>query len=123
MLRYSALINGIGYLAIRKVDVLSGLDKVKVAVAYEIEGEEYRVAPPYVEALERAKPVYEELDGWSVEDWSELVRKGWDSFPEEVKAYVRFVEREVNAKAVMIGVGPEREMTVPTPALEDLLSL
>ncbi len=123
MLRYSALINGIGYLAIRKVDVLSGLGKVKVAVAYEIDGEEHRVAPPYVEALEKAKPVYEELDGWNVEDWGELVRKGWDSFPEEVKAYVEFVEREVNAKAVMIGVGPEREMTVPTPALEDLLSL
>ncbi len=123
MLRYSTLINGIGYLAMRKLDVLSGLDRVKVAVAYEIDGEEYRVAPPYVDALERARPIYQELEGWEVEDWRDLVRRGWDSFPEEVRAYVEFVERETGTKAVMIGVGPEREMTVPTPALEDLLSL
>lgn len=121
MLRYSALVNGVGYLAIRKLDVLSGLKKIKVAVAYEIDGEEVRVAPPYIEELERAKPVYEELEGWDVEDWGEYVTRGWEDFPEEVRAYVSFVEREVGAKTVIVGVGPEREMTVPTPALGELL--
>lgn len=123
MLRYSALINGIHFLAIRKVDVLSGLDRVKVAVAYEIDGSEYKIAPPYFDALEKAKPVYEELDGWDVDNWRELVKEGWESFPGEIKAYVEFVEKEVNAKTIIVGVGPEREMTVSTPALKELLSL
>ncbi len=121
MLRYSAMINGIGYLAIRKIDVLSGLDKVKVAIAYEIDGEEVKIAPPYVDELEKAKPVYEELEGWKVDDWKEFVEGGWDSLPEEVRNYVSFVEREVEAKAVLIGVGPEREMSIPTQHLREII--
>ncbi len=123
MLRYSVMINGIGYVAIRKLDVLSGLKKLKVAVAYELNGEEVKVAPPYVEDMERAKPIYEELDGWNVEDWSELVKKGWDSFPPEARDYVRFVEKELGVKVVVIGVGPEREMTVSTSHLKEIIEL
>ncbi len=123
MLRYSAMINGIGYLAIRKIDVLSGLDKVKIAVAYEIDGEEVEIAPPYVDELEKAKPIYEELEGWEVDDWKEFVEGGWDSLPEEVKNYILFIEKEVKAKAVLIGVGPDREMSIPTQYLREIVSL
>jgi len=123
MLRYSVMINGIGYVAIRKLDVLSGLKKLKVAVAYELDGEEVKVAPPYVEDMERAKPIYEELDGWNVEDWDELVKKGWDSFPSEARDYIRFIERELGVKAILIGVGPEREMTASTPYLKEIIEL
>ncbi|MEM2542841.1 MAG: adenylosuccinate synthase [Candidatus Korarchaeum sp.] len=122
MLRYSALVNGVGYLAIRKLDVLSGIRRIKVAVAYEIDGEEYRIAPPYADEMGRAKPVYVELEGWEEHDWKDIVKRGWDGLPEEMKAYVEFLEKELNVRTVMIGLGPEREMTLVTPALHDLLS-
>ncbi|WP_185836489.1 adenylosuccinate synthase [Candidatus Korarchaeum cryptofilum] len=121
MLKYSTLINGIGYVALRKLDVLSGLGKLKVAVAYEIDGKEFKIAPPYVDELQRAKPVYEELEGWKELDWRSIVKEGWEKIPEEMKAYIEFIERELNAKIVMIGLGPEREMTVVSPALRELI--
>lgn len=121
MLRYSALVNGVGYLALRKLDVLSGMRSIKVAVAYEIDGEERKVAPPFADEMSKAKPIYVELEGWEELDWREIVRKGWESLPEEMKAYIEFLERELNVKTVMVGLGPEREMTLAAPALKELL--
>ncbi len=121
MLRYSSLVNGVGYLAIRKLDVLSGMKRIKVAVAYEIDGEEHRIAPPYAEEMSRAEPVYVELEGWRELDWRSIVREGWESLPEEMRAYVEFLERELNVRTVMVGLGPEREMTLVAPALSELL--
>ncbi len=121
MLRYSAMINGVGYLAMRKLDVLSGLDKIKIAVAYEIDGEEVEIAPPYVNELEKARPIYKELEGWEVDDWKKFVKGGWNSLPEEVRNYVSFVEKEVEAKTILIGVGPDREMSIPTQHLKEIV--
>ncbi|MCS7103610.1 MAG: adenylosuccinate synthase [Candidatus Korarchaeum sp.] len=121
MLRYSALVNGVGYLAVRKLDVLSGMRRIKVAVAYEVDGEEYRVAPPYADEMSKAKPIYVELEGWEEQDWRSIVKRGWESLPEEMKAYVGFLERELNVRTVMVGLGPEREMTIVTPAFQELL--
>ncbi|RDD54068.1 MAG: adenylosuccinate synthase [Candidatus Korarchaeota archaeon NZ13-K] len=121
MLRYSALINGVGYLAIRKLDVLSGIRRIKVAVAYELDGEELRVAPPYVDEMSRARPGYVELEGWEDRDWRGVIDEGWEGLPEEMKAYIRFLERELNVKTVLVGLGPEREMTITTPAFDELI--
>ncbi len=121
MLRYSKLVNGVDYLAIRKLDVLAGLERVKVAVSYEIDGQEYRIAPPYVRELEKAEPVYEELDGWEEGDWEEVVRGGWEAQPKGALKYLEFLERELETPVLITGWGPQRELTIPSPRLKDVL--
>ena len=64
-LRYTSMINGFTELAITKLDVLTGLDELKVCVAYRYDGKETQRFPTEVQTLERVEPVYETLPGWS----------------------------------------------------------
>ncbi len=121
MLRYSKLVNGVDYLAIRKLDVLAGLETVRVAVKYEIDGEEYSIAPPYVKELEKAEPIYEELQGWDEGNWEEMVKGGWEAQPREALKYLEFLEKELGLPVVITGWGPQRELTLPSPKLKELL--
>jgi adenylosuccinate synthase len=112
ILRYAVRINGLDELALTKLDVLSGLERLKVAIAYERDdGErtEYFPAEFGVEELARWNPVYEELDGWT-EDIS-AARK-FEDLPTAAQAYVKFIEDKVSARISIIGVGPEREQAV-----------
>jgi adenylosuccinate synthase len=112
ILRYAVRINGLDELALTKLDVLSGLERLKMAVAYERDDgarTEYFPAEFGVEELARWKPVYEAFDGWP-EDIS-TVRKFGD-LPPAAQAYVEFIEDKVRAKISLIGVGPEREQAV-----------
>ncbi|MFQ6102394.1 MAG: adenylosuccinate synthase [Anaerolineae bacterium] len=111
ILRYAARVNGLGELALTKLDVLSGLERLKVAVAYERGGErtEYFPAEFGVEALAQWKPVYEELPGW-VEDISGA--RSREDLPPAAREYVALIEERVGVPITFIGVGPEREQTV-----------
>jgi adenylosuccinate synthase len=112
ILRYAVRINGLDELALTKLDVLSGLERLNVAIAYERDdGErtEYFPAEFGVEELARWNPVYEELDGWT-EDIS-AARK-FEDLPTAAQAYVKFIEDKVSARISIIGVGPEREQAV-----------
>jgi len=111
ILRYAARINGLDELALTKLDVLSGLEQLKVAVAYERDGErtEYFPAEFGVESLAEWKPVYEELSGWG-EDISGMHRRG--DLPPAAQAYVGYVEENLGVPVAFIGVGPEREQTI-----------
>jgi len=112
ILRYAVRINGLGELALTKLDVLSGLKRLKVAVAYKRDDgarTEHFPAEFGVEELARWKPIYEELDGWT-EDISAIRKFG--NLPPAAQAYVEFIEDNVNARISIIGVGPEREQAV-----------
>ncbi len=115
MLRYSIMINGITEIALRKLDVLGGTRPLKVAVAYEIDGEEREVMTPFVSDLERVRPVYEELDGWeelSPGEWGRVARRGYDALPRGARDYVEFIEERLGVPVTMVGVGPRREDTI-----------
>ena len=111
ILRYAARINGLDELALTKLDVLSGLKRLKVAVAYERDGArtEYFPAEFGVEALAEWEPVYEELDGWT-EDISEVRRRA--DLPAAAQEYVARIEELVGVPVTFIGVGPEREQAI-----------
>lgn len=111
ILRYAARVNGLDELALIKLDVLSGLERLKVAVAYERDGEriEYFPAEFGVEALAEWEPVYEELDGWA-EDITGVRKR--ENLPEAAQAYVARVEELVGVPVTFIGVGPEREQAI-----------
>ena len=109
MLRYAVSVNGFSEMMLTKLDILSGLDELKLAVAYEIDGQRYEYPPVTNELLLRAKPVYESLPGWR-EDIG-----GCREFAELPLAAQRYVERVAALCEVPINsvsVGPERDQLV-----------
>jgi len=106
MMRYSVKINGIDRIALTKLDVLSGLEKVKVCVAYKVGG---KLTEEFTPFLDDVSPVYEELDGWSG-DISKA--KSFDELPSEAKRYIEFIEEISGCKVFFIGVGPGREEVI-----------
>lgn len=102
--RYGVKIQGADTIALTKLDVLSYLDKIPVCVAYEVNGEKTTVFPSG-EALNKAKPVIEYLDGFG--DVSKC--RTWASLPENAKKYIKFIERTVGCRIGYISVGADRE--------------
>ncbi len=109
LLRYSARINGLTELAITKMDVLSGLDRVRLCVAYSQDGKIYEELPLGPSHLAGCEAVYEEVKGWS-EDVSS-VRKIND-LPQAAREYLNRIEALIGLPIKMISVGPEREQIV-----------
>ena len=110
LLRYAIRLSNVDWIALTKLDVLSGLEKLKVCVEYEVDGRSLKIAPPSVRLLERVKPVYVELDGWrglSGDEWRRVAERGWDAMPDEAKAYVEFLERELGKPIRLVSVGAE----------------
>lgn len=111
ILRYAARVNGLDEFALTKLDVLSGLERLEVAVAYERDGERTEVFPAEfgLEALAQWKPVHEELEGWT-EDISGARRRG--DLPPAARDYVELIEEQVGVPITLIGVGPGREQAI-----------
>ena len=107
--RHAVLLSGISDIVLTKIDVLSGLDKIKIATHYEIDGKIYDYIPASIEQLERAKPVYIELDGWK-EDITKI--KEYDKLPENTKKYIKKLEEVMKSKISMVSVGPDREQNI-----------
>ncbi|HEY0485486.1 MAG TPA: adenylosuccinate synthase [Mycobacteriales bacterium] len=113
--RYATTVNGVTDFFLTKLDVLSGLDRVPICVAYDVDGERTSVMPTTQTGMHHAKPVYEYLDGW----WEDIsgARKFGD-LPKNAQAYVRRLEELAGAPVSVIGVGPGREENV---VVRDLL--
>jgi adenylosuccinate synthase len=109
MLRESATVNGFSALAVNKLDVLSGLGEVKIAVAYRIDGRDTEQFPMTLAELERAEPVYESHPGWRG-DVSGCRRL--EDLPAEARDYVKRVEALVGIPVELISVGPGRDETI-----------
>jgi adenylosuccinate synthase len=106
-LRYAARVNGLDGLAITKLDVLTGLDEVKVCVAYDTPSGRTRELP--VDDLDRATPVYRALPGWT-ETLS--AARALDDLPAAARDYVRLLEAEAEVPAFVLSVGPRRDETI-----------
>jgi len=114
--RYSGRVNGLTDLVLTKLDVLTGLEKVPVCVAYDVDGVRHDEMPTDQSDFHHAAPVLEELDGW-VEDIT-----GCHSFkelPANAQRYVLALEEMSGTRVSAIGVGPDREATI---VRHDLLS-
>lgn len=111
ILRYAARINGLDEFALTKLDVLSGLERIKVAVAYERAGvrTDYFPAEFGARALAEWQPVYKELPGWKEEISGVRSRA---ELPAAARDYIALIEEQVGVPVTFIGVGPEREQTI-----------
>lgn len=107
--RYSAMINGIDWWAMTKLDVLDGLDRIKVCVAYEHNGKRYTTVPANVRVLERCQPVYEEFPGWLT---STRDVKRVSDLPPKALAYIKTLARLTETPVGMLSFGPQRERTL-----------
>lgn len=107
-LRYSAAVNGFTDLAITKLDVLAGLEELKVCTAYRINGKTTQRFPSDVVTLERVEPVYETLPGFG--DLSGAEAPG--DLPEAARAYLRFIEDALEVPISIVSTGPRREETL-----------
>jgi len=115
VVRHACKLSGVSSMAITKLDVLSGLDAIKVCTRYRLDGEETKLFPSTIKAVERVEPVYEELPGWgdvTKEEWKDIVAQGYDALPDTAKQYLAFIKRETGAGIEIVSVGPGREETM-----------
>ena len=106
---YGARISGIDCLAVMLLDVLSGLDELKVCEAYEIDGERTTDFPSHVEHLAQVSPIYRTLPGWKCD--ISHIRKVAD-LPPNARRYVDTIAELLHSRVEIISVGPDREQTI-----------
>lgn len=108
VMRHSRRVSGITNLSLNCIDVLSGLDTVKICTAYELDGKLIYHYPASLKELNRCKPVYEELPGWQ-EDVTNC--KTLEELPENARNYLRRISELVGVRISTFSVGPDRNQT------------
>jgi adenylosuccinate synthase len=109
--RYTARLNGVTSVALTRLDTLSGFERVKICVAYELDDRRVTTLPASLDDANRVKPIYEELPGWH-QDITHVRALG--DLPTEARQYVRRIEQILEAPIDMISVGPERNQAIVT---------
>ncbi len=106
-LRYAIMVNGVTQLIMMKSDVLDGFDTIKACVAYKKDGEKTEDFPFDIEM--NVEPIYVELPGWKT-DMTQMTSE--NQFPDDFKAYVKFLEEQLDTPIKIISIGPDREQTI-----------
>ncbi|HET9757691.1 MAG TPA: adenylosuccinate synthase [Candidatus Limnocylindrales bacterium] len=108
-LRYAVAVNSVSSIMLNKLDILSGIDTLRICVAYEIDGRRIETWPSSGAALARAVPVYDEYPGWS----EPLIGiRSLRDLPENARRYVSAIESHAGVPIVLVSVGPERTQTI-----------
>jgi adenylosuccinate synthase len=112
--RYASRVNGLTDLVVTKLDVLTGMEKVPVCVAYDVDGTRYDEMPDDQSAFHHAKPIYEELPGW----WEDISHaRSIEDLPANAQAYLRHLEDISGCRISAVGVGPRRDEIIPINSL------
>jgi adenylosuccinate synthase len=107
--RYATRVNGITDFFVTKLDVLSGLEKVPVCVAYDVAGTRHAEMPMTQTEFHHATPVYEHLDGW----WEDIsAARTLEDLPRNARAYLMALQDMIGAPVSAVGVGPRRDQTL-----------
>ncbi|GGA57709.1 adenylosuccinate synthase [Pelagibacterium lentulum] len=109
IVRQTVRTSGIHGIALTKLDVLDGMDEIKVCVGYELDGKKIDYLPASMGAQSRVKPIYETLEGWK--DTTAGARS-WAELPAQAVKYVRHIEELIGAPVALLSTSPEREDTI-----------
>jgi adenylosuccinate synthase len=109
LVRQTVRTSGIDGIALTKLDVLDGLDEIKIAVGYRLDGQEIDHLPAGAEAQRRVEPVYEVMEGWQD---STAGARTWNDLPAQAVKYVRHVEELIGAPVALLSTSPERDDTI-----------
>ncbi|SDZ89688.1 Adenylosuccinate synthetase [Haloplanus vescus] len=112
MLRHAARVSGFTGIAVNHVDVLAGLDEVKVGDAYELDGERLETMPATTERWAECDPILKEFEPWPEVDWAAVADDGYDALPDAAQTYLDYLSDEVDAPIYAVGVGPDRAETI-----------
>jgi adenylosuccinate synthase len=115
-LRYTNMINGVTSLALTKLDVLSGLDEVKLCVRYErtTDGKQLEHFTTDVRALSTIRPIYESYEGWGADDLKGVTSR--EELPVNVQKYLAAIEREIETPLDIVSIGAGRNETLVEPS-------
>jgi len=108
-LKRSIQINGVTGLCVTKLDVMDGMDTVRIAVGYKVDGEITDILPVGAEILAKCEPIYEDLPGWQE---STVGVKTYDGLPENARKYLKRMEEVCGVPIDLISTGPDREETI-----------
>lgn len=114
LVNYSIRLSGITSLALMKLDILDGLEELKLCVGYKLNGQEIKHFPANLKDLENCEPIYEVLEGWS--EATTNIRE-FDKLPVAAQNYIKRIETITGVPVVMVAVGPGREETILREAL------
>jgi adenylosuccinate synthase len=109
MIKDSVRYNGLTSLGITKLDVLTGLERVRLCVGYELEGRRTEIRPASLKMLSRCEPIYEDLPGWK-EDISGV--RVLDQLPGATRHYLKRIEEITQVPLSFVSVGPARQETI-----------
>ena len=109
LLRRSAQLNGLSGLCLTKLDVLDGLETIKICVGYKMDGKEIPIFPSNGEDASRCEPIYEEMPGWTE---NTIGTRSMDALPANAQAYIKRIEELVGKPVDMVSTGPDREETL-----------
>lgn len=109
VLNHCARISGVDGWALTLLDVLTGVDEIKICTGYELDGKVINTIPASLDEYEKCKPVYVTVKGWA-EDISNV--KNFEELPENAKKYIRKIEELTSVPVTIFSVGPDRSQTV-----------
>lgn len=109
MVRQTTKIAGIRGIALTKLDVLDGLDTLKICVGYKYNGKEYDYFPASMRAQAGVEPIYEEIDGWQESTYG---ARSWAELPAQAIKYIRRIEELIECPVAMLSTSPKREDTI-----------
>ena len=109
LVRQTVRTSGIHGIALTKLDVLDGLEEIKICVGYKLDGREIDYLPAAQAAQARVEPIYETLEGWK--DSTAGARR-WNDLPAQAVKYVRHVEELIGAPVALLSTSPERDDTI-----------
>jgi adenylosuccinate synthase len=110
LLKYSTRINSITSWIITKLDVLDGINPIKICINYKINDTETGIFPRDAELLEKVIPTYFEIEGWEVQDWTKI--KSFKDMPEEAQNYLKIIEMETKTPIELVSVGPNKNQII-----------
>lgn len=109
LVRQAAAVSGITGIALTKIDVLDGLDTVRICTAYEIDGRRFDYLPPHAADQARVRPIYEDMPGWSE---STAGARSWADLPAQAIKYIRRIEELIRCPVALVSTSPERDDTI-----------
>jgi adenylosuccinate synthase len=109
LVRQSAAVSGITGIALTKIDVLDGMETVKICTGYRIGDATYDYLPPHAADQARAEPIYEEMDGWS---GTTAGARSWADLPAQAVKYVRRIEELIRCPVALLSTSPQRDDTI-----------
>jgi adenylosuccinate synthase len=109
LVRQSAAVSGVTGIALTKIDVLDGMERVKICTGYRIGDQTFDYLPPHSADQARAEPIYEEMEGWN---GTTAGARSWADLPAQAIKYVRRIEELIRCPVALVSTSPQRDDTI-----------